>query len=532
MNRLLTFIFLLLLCANVNATTYYVDFASGNDANAGTSTSLAWQHPPGSTLATSTAASITVQPPDTVLFHGGVTYTLGSAEWITVPNESTYVGTSVLTYESGDRANPQWGTTPAFINCAASLAITNVFSMALCSNICFNGFVMANQPTNQTYGGFIGNDQRTGRTGGNITVNNCTFTNGGGAAIYIQGLFNLGANPSGFTFSNNYVEHMGNEGIFCRYGCDNILLVSNTLGNIGYDFTLFYYGGSDQFHGVSQIGNTWFGVSTNKGYTLFEGQFTGVTNLGNRTLNSTNQVAGYLFNGLMTNVLCANDLLNMSVAQFEGVYRFHSDIDPVFYENLAIVNNTIVANDANGALFYLTEGSATGTTLFHNLRIQNNIIDNSPGGSVSLMQMNLNSAKTALVVDMSTFTCDDNVWNPHSSSSVNGFFIGGTGESGSEGTNYTFAQWQSTFAKDANSTTAVPTYQVGTFIPANGDTVTANGANLIAYLSSDLRGVPRPVAGPWTIGAYQSFFLPQNPSLIITGSGQILVTSDGQIIVK
>jgi parallel beta-helix repeat protein len=60
--------------AGETGTTYYVDFASGNDSNSGTSISRPWKRAPGDPLATGTAAAATLVGGDTVRFRGGVSY--------------------------------------------------------------------------------------------------------------------------------------------------------------------------------------------------------------------------------------------------------------------------------------------------------------------------------------------------------------------------------------------------------------------------------------------------------------------------
>ncbi len=69
----------LLLLAAVSAVpawaaTYYVDYASGNDANSGLSAAQAWKHAPGDTNASGTARGTSLSAGDTVLFKGGVHY--------------------------------------------------------------------------------------------------------------------------------------------------------------------------------------------------------------------------------------------------------------------------------------------------------------------------------------------------------------------------------------------------------------------------------------------------------------------------
>jgi hypothetical protein len=57
-----------------DGTVYYVDFASGDDANAGTSPSKPWKRAPGDTAATGVPASKALAPGDTVRFKAGVAY--------------------------------------------------------------------------------------------------------------------------------------------------------------------------------------------------------------------------------------------------------------------------------------------------------------------------------------------------------------------------------------------------------------------------------------------------------------------------
>jgi len=54
--------------------TYYVDYEGGDDGDDGLSEGSAWKRAPGDPAATGNPASIDLQPGDTVLFKGGVTY--------------------------------------------------------------------------------------------------------------------------------------------------------------------------------------------------------------------------------------------------------------------------------------------------------------------------------------------------------------------------------------------------------------------------------------------------------------------------
>jgi hypothetical protein len=55
-------------------TTYYVNYATGSDANSGTSASSPWQHAPGDTNATGNVTKTTLVGGDEVLFKAGVVY--------------------------------------------------------------------------------------------------------------------------------------------------------------------------------------------------------------------------------------------------------------------------------------------------------------------------------------------------------------------------------------------------------------------------------------------------------------------------
>jgi len=75
--------FVVVMCALVcfssptRASTYYVDFASGSDANDGTSTNAPWQHCPGDPNATGVCRSAALSAGSTVNFKGGVVYNGG-----------------------------------------------------------------------------------------------------------------------------------------------------------------------------------------------------------------------------------------------------------------------------------------------------------------------------------------------------------------------------------------------------------------------------------------------------------------------
>lgn len=63
-----------LLSTGTMATTYYVDYADGDNGNSGTSTASPWKHAPGDPQATGAPASVVLTAGDVVRFRAGVAY--------------------------------------------------------------------------------------------------------------------------------------------------------------------------------------------------------------------------------------------------------------------------------------------------------------------------------------------------------------------------------------------------------------------------------------------------------------------------
>lgn len=73
-HKLLGLAFLLKATLSFAATTYFVDFDSGNDSNDARAAGTPWKHCPGDPSASGKAASTALAPGDTVVFKGGVRY--------------------------------------------------------------------------------------------------------------------------------------------------------------------------------------------------------------------------------------------------------------------------------------------------------------------------------------------------------------------------------------------------------------------------------------------------------------------------
>lgn len=91
------------------AATYYVDYQSGVDSNAGTTTAAPWKHCPGDPAATGAVAAISLAAGDTVNFKGGVTYILTGSTGVVL----RWSGTSGAPITYDGNSTGAWGTGPA-----------------------------------------------------------------------------------------------------------------------------------------------------------------------------------------------------------------------------------------------------------------------------------------------------------------------------------------------------------------------------------------------------------------------------------
>jgi hypothetical protein len=97
MMREFLLLFLLSVATNSFGVTYYIDFASGSDNNAGTSKSAAWQNAPGMMGCASSCAAYVKNPGDQFIFKGGVLWDQTIVPWsVTIGGSSsagnTYFG--------------------------------------------------------------------------------------------------------------------------------------------------------------------------------------------------------------------------------------------------------------------------------------------------------------------------------------------------------------------------------------------------------------------------------------------------------
>ena len=99
------FIFFSLGVSNAFSSAYYVDFASGDDSNTGTSAAEPWAHCPGDPKAAGNPAGVTLSPGDKIFFKGGVQYNgQVNVKWSgSSGNTITYDGNSAGNWGTGKR---------------------------------------------------------------------------------------------------------------------------------------------------------------------------------------------------------------------------------------------------------------------------------------------------------------------------------------------------------------------------------------------------------------------------------------------
>jgi hypothetical protein len=90
-------------------TTYYADFSSGSDANSGTSKASPWQHAPGMQTCTNVCSSTSINPGDSIILKGGVTWPNSSFMWnlpAGAPGRPIYIGVDKTWYAEGSWTRP------------------------------------------------------------------------------------------------------------------------------------------------------------------------------------------------------------------------------------------------------------------------------------------------------------------------------------------------------------------------------------------------------------------------------------------
>ena len=498
-NNILTFIFSLIVVSG-NSATYFVDYGSGSDASAGTSTGTAWQHMPGDVRA-SGSANITLSPGDTLVFQGGVTYTF--------PTNAIELNSHEVTLISGHVYSSQWGTTRAVFdlsNCSpTNSAVDGCLYLGSKSNVVVNGIYFTGGGYQDSYSAQLGWRQSAVQDA-NLYITDCVFSNHVESAMYIVGRFDAGEFARNFTVTNCTFKEIGTHGVFFRYGLTNCLVVSNTFNRIGTrsdspgpggDPVAVFGNDSPSIHsGLVVKGNDMSDVPI-KSYVILSDQNENTLIEGNY-FHGTNGYSGFDFNGSGTNIIARNNLFDMRVANFYSPFVLDTDQGSgIVVDGFKAYNNTIRAATANIGLVFLGKGNSGSAQTSRNVDIRNNVFI-STTASRSMIYIET-SATGAPATEMATFTCDYNTFETNSYATA--FHL--------QGTNFSFAGWQA-LGHDAHSYGGTPTFTGSEYALDASDTLAKDaGVDLSGSgVTTDRLGSPRPQGAAFDIGAFEFFVSP------------------------
>ncbi len=520
----LFFLTIIFFAQSAQASTYYIDYENGNDANTGTATSSPWKHSPGDPNA-SVNAAIILAAGDTIVFKGGVTYEFSAVtnpDYIEV-NASGSAG-NVITYRSGHLHTPVYGTGRAVIDGANANIDASVHRAVLFLKnhqyITVEGLEIKNQLTyTGDYAGLIGWSGNSVEA--NIIVDDCLLYNSTAWGLFVQG-GNSSNLPSDFIFTNNTIHDTYNHCLSLRYAIDNVLIEDNDISECGsFDPESV---GNPRGNSIGLLGfenhNDMLNIVIRR--NDLGGQTTSPTNKGHILLqNDTNGliIEDNYFYGIVSsgsiaiagrtdNIIIRNNVWNVINEQNEGLIRYRTDHGSGYgANNIQIVNNTFIGVHTNRteAILYFHAGNNTDSApLFTNVDIRNNIIDSQDDANDTIFYIG-QSVDSAPVVQLSTFTID---YNAYQSLKTNGLVFY------AQDTLKNFTDWKSWLSiGGANGSDSHSIFGQVDFVNEVGGDFKLNSADTIALdngvdlsstgYSDDRDGVTRPQGSAWDIGAYE-----------------------------
>ncbi len=218
MTKPLCFLFLFMLAICSQATSYYVDYVAGSDANPGTLVSP-FKYSPGDYDATSVSAAVSLLPGDIVLYKGGVTYV--SKLGLRFTGIGLAAGSPIVFDSSGS----SYGTGQAILT--STNADIQLFAFTNANNVIFTGGMITN------VGGYREDDPIWGTT---TPVG--SPPRGGGLLFYRS----TNLIVTNMTFSEigqwtNAMPMSGANGIsgvgVAFYGCSNVVMSTCEITRMG-----------------------------------------------------------------------------------------------------------------------------------------------------------------------------------------------------------------------------------------------------------------------------------------------------------
>ena len=220
-------LFCTFLAGSAFAATYYVDYSSGSDSNNGTSKTSPWKNAPGMHSCAGVCASTTINPGDSIILKGGVTWPNASFMW-NLPGGSSsspvYVGVDQAWYSGSSWTRPVLSAQGSVVSNNYN-TMFNVPSYVTIDNFEITGFYWTTAScSGAPYGdcGIFNAGQRNGQTWENL---------------YIHGWTHAGTNAQ---TSNGVVDIISTGGGGNSVAHDNVIVGTDVPGD--HSVNVFFNG--------------------------------------------------------------------------------------------------------------------------------------------------------------------------------------------------------------------------------------------------------------------------------------------------
>jgi len=461
----------LVTTGTASAATYYIDYVSGLDTNAGTTKTTPWQRVPGMN---GFAGTYTHQAGDIFIFKGGVRWPVAAYPWKVAnsgQNGSPDTYTTDHTWFTGSSY-----AQPIFDDGASHPAQNGMLNATGVGYLTFNDLTFTNCGVSQT-----GDSDKclVFYNTHDITLTNNTFTTYCWISVFF--VFDSGVSYSNFTFTGNDWSHTSGA-IWFASGAAN-----TTMHNITYNNNTFHDFTSQIGGGVHGDGALHFFVIPGADSTQYADNFTFCDNRFYGDFRTSfpgggGMTALFYVEAALSGTVCNNDF-SFSPSQesiFQGFIVMYGYSNPKS-TGFQILNNSManIGTNAMSAAIDIAGG-------YNNVVMKNNI---ASGMQYPLAIEDPTGTGATLVTDF-------NIWN-----GTSGQLAWGT-------TLQDYGTWQAA-GRDTHSRLGVDPRWVGApgneRLAANSPAIGA-GTNLTSLgktiLDSDITGTGRAAAGPWDIGAY------------------------------
>jgi hypothetical protein len=486
--------------ATAHGATYYVDFASGADTNAGTSKSAPWKHAPGMN---GFGASYVHAAGDRFIFKGGVAWDSTVFNWSISDSGSAgnvdYYGVDQIWFSGGGWSQPilDGGGTVA----ASGIANVNVTG----SYVTIDNLKIQN--LGQAYT-FNGGRAVAFNNNHDITIENCTLAPQARIGILISDSV-ADATLFNFTVTGNDISTVS-WGIAVAPSANNAVMSNVVIAsNAIHDFTTQMCGGAHGDGIIMYRGNTG-GTSgnhissayvyANRFYGDFHTDSTKASCVNNSTPPSSVCSSG--------NPCGMNSFVYVQNAENTATYLYNNSAaytNVLGYNGSPIIMGGLISLGADAGFsnsFYLYNNSfRADSNVAHGLSFSNltsTIFENNVmvGTQFPLFPIDL--------ISCTGFSADYNDY--YGSSTVAAFPAGCGGFQN-------WARYHTTNGKESHSLNANPLFVSSSKLNLQPGSPAINAAtNLHSVFMTDAAGSPRPASGAWNMGAYQFQQGPNPPS--------------------